>query len=473
MLPRFNDPRLVVAVVLAALCPTVAGAAAFQILEQSPKRLGTAYAGAATIGQDAATVFWNPAAMTQLDERQLSLGLTLISLRADFNDSGQTTATGPEGEIGTVSPVPVVYYVEPLGERWRLGIGINAPYGLVTGYDNDWRGRYLATDSALRVINFNATLAYALTDRLSVAAGLDLQYITATLERAIDSHAACLAAAQTAVERIVGSPLADLIPGDIVPSTLCAGNPAPGTRSADSSVKVEGDDIGLAYDLSLLYELGQHTRIGFVYRSGAEFTLEGQAHFDKDGACTSPQISLLPGASLCSRALSTVEGPIKAKVELPDVFILGVSHDLTPSWTLHGSIIHTQWSSIQKIEVINTDNGRSLSSLELKYEDVLRYAAGATFDPAGPHTWRFGFSYDETPQTDPEFVTARLPDGDRLWVTLGYSYAFSDDVSMDIGYAHIFVNDVKINRVTRSGKRLKGTYEGAADLLGVQLNWKF
>lgn len=456
---RIKHHGLVVAVVLAALWPVLAWGAAFQILEQSPKRTGTAYAGAVTIGQDAATVFWNPAAMTQLEKRQISVGVSLISLRASFEDSGQTTATGPEGDIEALSPVPVAYYVQPLGERWRLGIGINAPFGLTTGYDNDWRGRYFATDSALRVINFNVALAYALTDRLSVAAGLDVQYAKATLERAIDSHAACLAAAQASA---------------IVTPLSCAGAPAPGTRSADSSVKVEGDDIGVGYDLSLLYEWGKHTRIGLLFRSGVEFTLEGKASFEKDQACTDPAIDLLPGPSLCSRALSTVQGPIKAKLELPDVFMLGISHELTPEWTVHGSIIHTQWSSIQKIQVVNTENGRTLSQLELKYEDVMRYAIGATFDPPGPHTWRFGTSYDETPQTDPEFVTARLPDGDRIWLTVGYSYAFSDNASIDLGYAHIFVNEVKIDQLKPgTGKRLKGTYSGAADILGVQFNYEF
>lgn len=462
---------LAIAAIFAALCPVAALAAAFEILEQSPKRLGTAYAGAVTVGEDAATVFWNPAAMTQLDERQLSLGLSLISLRADFEDSGQTTATGPEGDIGTLSPVPVVYFVQPLGERWRLGIGLNAPFGLATGYDDGWRGRYHATDSKLRVVNFNTTMAYALTERLSVAAGLDFQYATATLERAIDSHAACLAAATEAVTRLTG-PLADLIPGNVVPSTLCLGSPVPGTRSADSGVHVEGDDIGLGYDLSLLYEAGTHTRIGLLFRSGVEFKLEGEASFAKSSACISPEIQL-PRPSLCSRALSTVQGPIKASVELPDVLMVGISHRLTAHWVVHADVLHTQWSSIQNISVVSTKNGRTLSTLDLKYEDVMRYALGATFEPGGPHTWRFGISFDETPQTDPQFATARLPDGDRLWLTLGYSHAFSDDASLDIGYAHVFVDQVKINKVTRSGKRLKGIYEGAADILGAQFNWTF
>ncbi|MBT6539804.1 MAG: hypothetical protein HOL58_10005, partial [Francisellaceae bacterium] len=41
-------------------------AASFQIQEQNAKDLGTAYAGAGSLGEDASTNFYNPAALTEV-----------------------------------------------------------------------------------------------------------------------------------------------------------------------------------------------------------------------------------------------------------------------------------------------------------------------------------------------------------------------------------------------------------------------
>jgi long-chain fatty acid transport protein len=60
-------------------------------------------------------------------------------------------------------------------------------------------------------------------------------------------------------------------------------------------------------------------------------------------------------------------------------------------------------------------------------------------------------------------------------VALGATYDFSKQLSFDIGYAHLFVDDVKINNTTEGSiaHNLKGTYESSVNIFSLQANWKF
>ncbi|MGH8757408.1 MAG: outer membrane protein transport protein, partial [Burkholderiales bacterium] len=63
---------------LAAMFSGLAGgafAAGFALNEQSGSGVGVAFAGSAASGEDASTVFYNPAAMVRISGTQLSLGV--------------------------------------------------------------------------------------------------------------------------------------------------------------------------------------------------------------------------------------------------------------------------------------------------------------------------------------------------------------------------------------------------------------
>ena len=57
---------------LAAWSPR-ASASAFQLAEQNGSGLGNAYSGQAAVAEDASTIFWNPAGMTLIPDRQVTL----------------------------------------------------------------------------------------------------------------------------------------------------------------------------------------------------------------------------------------------------------------------------------------------------------------------------------------------------------------------------------------------------------------
>lgn len=450
--------RSALAAAVLATAPGAAVASSFQILEQSPSLQGTSFAGTATAAEDATTVFFNPAAMSELEGRTITVGASVILPDADFDNAGSTNSTGvaplpgPDDTTDEAGVVPSLYYAMPINERWHFGLGINAPFGLATDYDDDWVGRYHATDSELVVLNINPTFSWAATERLSLGFGLDYQRIDATLENEVDSFAAC-----------TGAPGAT---PTACSSTALGTALAPATRSQDSSVEIDGDDDDVTLDLSLLFKFSEDTRVGASYRQGGDFTLDGDADFDQSAACQTN--------GGCSAVLSTLDGDIEAPVELPDVFTVSATHAVNDRLSLHGDIAYTQWSSIDTIEITNTDNGQRVSELELDYDDTVRVAAGATYRTGGAWTWRGGVAFDEAPQTDATLQTPRVPDEDRTWLSFGFNYAVSEDASIDFGYSHIFVDDIDIdNTDSGSGNTLTGDFDASVDILALQGTLRF
>ena len=184
-------------------------ASGFAIAEQSVKGLGSAFSNTAEAG-DASTVFFNAAGLGFLEGTEIITGGHIILPRTSFTDQGSTinaaigggslaaTALNAGGDPGVGALVPNLYMHHQLkgvlGDRVHLGFGINAPFGLKTNWEEGWTGRYHALTSSVKTINFNPTVAFAVTDTFSVGAGVSPQYIEARLTNAFDQSTACIGA---------------------------------------------------------------------------------------------------------------------------------------------------------------------------------------------------------------------------------------------------------------------------------------
>src|SRR5712692_5753668 len=147
-----------------------AGAAGFQLLEQNASGLGNAFAGTAAVAEDASTIFFNPAGMTRLPGSQLVIVASGIRLSAKFHDAGSSAALGTNegGDAGDWAVLPILYYAMDINPSWKFGLGVNSPFGLKTEYDSQWIGRLQGIKSELQTININPSLAYRISDTVSV-----------------------------------------------------------------------------------------------------------------------------------------------------------------------------------------------------------------------------------------------------------------------------------------------------------------
>jgi len=445
-------------------------AGGFALVEHGASGMGNAYAGAAAVAHDTSTIWFNPAGMSELSGRELGIGLHVIVTDTDWSDRGTSLnaafdgapVPGPDSsEVGTTTPIPNLFYSAPIDERWSYGLAISAPFGSSTDYDEGWKGRYGSLESRISVIDVNPAVSYRVSDTVRLGAGLSVQFASAELTSAVDSSAACFGTVGS-VEPVacVQSGLADF------------GNPA-----LDSRGEISGDSTAFSFNLGALFLPRPGTRIGLAYRHGAEHELEGDADFTTEDTLR----GLLDGFGAADGA----PGPLSSfltdtggdvELDLPATFMVSVAQTIGERVELLGDITWTGWSSIEEIRV-EYDNPLQPDTLSLQdWEDVFRYSAGINFSLNERLTLRGGVAFDEEAIPSPARRTPRIPGNDRTWLAFGAGYDIGDNITIDVGYAHLFLPDTAIDNdaaESPGSTTIRGEYESGADILSAQFSWHF
>ena len=127
-------------------------------------------------------IYFNPAGMTLLQGSQISLAGDYVSPSAKFwgaRHRHHSTATG--GDAGKAAVVPSLYFATDILSGLKFGLGVNAPFGMMTEYDFPWAGMTQAVKSELTTVNVNPSLAWAVNDRFSLGIGVNWQSVDAEL----------------------------------------------------------------------------------------------------------------------------------------------------------------------------------------------------------------------------------------------------------------------------------------------------
>jgi long-chain fatty acid transport protein len=443
---------------------TGANAAGFALLEQSSSRLGTAFAGSGAAADDATTLFYNPAGLTRLGRGEAAALPSAIEITSEFHDTGSRSAIGQPlgnsgGDAGGWNLAPSIYMSTPLSDNLVVGLGVNAPFGLKLEYDSGWIGRFQAINSELKTMNFNPTVAYRINERVAVGVGLNYQRIQAELTNAVNYSAVIAQGLQQLVAAGQLSPAA--VPGLIAANAGLEGN-----------ASVRGDDDAWGYNVGLMFDLSDATRLGLSYRSTTGYKLEGFARFTPPTVTQSTGAAIVGAASAAGGPLAT--GPASVSIKMPDSALLSLRQKLGSKMELLADIGWTGWSTIQELRVVR-DSGATVSATPEHWNDTWRFALGATYAFTPTMKLRGGAAIDETPVPDAT-RTPRLPDTDRTWLTLGWQWQPTDAITADVGYAHLFCKDAPMNQdagnVAAFGA-LVGEQTSDIDIVSVQIGYRF
>ena len=396
--------------------PLAAYAAGFALIEQSGSGMGNAFAGGSAVAEDASTVYFNPAGMTYIEGTQLVGALHLIKPTAEFNNNGSIAGAGKPlggsgGDAGDLAFIPNAYFKMDYSGTIKLGVGVNAPFGLKTEYENGWIGRFQALKSEVKTVNINPAVAFKVNDQLSLGFGVSAMWAQATLTRAVN----------------IGL--------------------------AESSVHIKGEDWGFGYNLGAIYQATPDTRIGMAYRSKVDQHLEGDAKF---------------GAALAANNTS-----VKASIALPETFSVSAFSKIIDTWDVMGDVTWTHWSRFKEL-LIDFSNAVPDSRTVENWDNTMRYSIGANYHYSDTIKLRAGLAYDEEAISD-EFRTARIPGNDRKWVSLGANWKLAANSSVDVGYSHLFISDASINDNQSASFNgiVKGSYDGSVDILSFQYTHNF
>ncbi len=223
-------------------------------------------------------------------------------------------------------------------------------------------------------------------------------------------------------------------------SQAAAGTPNP------PIARMKGDDNSWGWNAGVIWSPDGATRVGLAYRSQIKHELRGN--------------------------LAPADIPVVADLTLPETFSLSFFRPMNAKWDFLADITWTGWSSFDQLTVRHAANDATLAYTDESWDNARRYSVGVNYHMNKKFSWRAGLAYDETPIPDAEHRTPRIPDADRTWITVGGQYRMSQKAIIDFGYAHLFINDSRIDH-TANGTHTLGTFSNRVDILSAQYTHKF
>ena len=169
------------AAVMAVCAASAAHAAGFMLTEQSAGALGRAYAGVGVDGTDLSGVYYNPATMTLHPGTQIQAGFVAVGLDLAFEGTGPNSDVSENGQYNTQA-IPHGYISHQISDSMWVGLAMTVPFGMGTEYDDDWRFANRGISAEVLTFDFNPNVAWKVSDKLSLGAGMSIQYASADLK---------------------------------------------------------------------------------------------------------------------------------------------------------------------------------------------------------------------------------------------------------------------------------------------------
>ena len=380
-------------------------------------------------------MFWNPAAVGQFNGINTESSYSVIFPNSDIHALPGSSLLGvpgisaDSGNIGLDAVVPASYASMQLSPNLVLGLSLNAPFGLTTKPDNRfWAGYTQATTSKVQTYNLQAALGYRLAPGLIVGAGVQAELIKGTLRKAVPA-------------------------------------PAPPLTASSPDATVDADDIAYGFTAGVLWNPNPGTTIGLGFRSSINHDLDGNL-----------DVSGLP-VGLAG---------ITTNIKTPETVTLSLRQSLTPQLTGLATVEWANWSRLQSLDISCTSvnvnlgcfaPGQLRNSIALGWHDSWFFSGGLEYALSPVATLRTGLAWEKSPIQNPDERTVRTPDSDRIWASVGASWKFSPNASLDFAYTHIFVQDASIDRTESAAPglpiRLVADVDASVDIVSVGFKYKW
>ena len=397
--------------------PAMAGG--FEVREQSSYFQGMSFAGAAAGGSNLSSIFWNPAASAYVGPGLVTdSSYSLINVKSHINATG-LTGVPPGVDCGT----------------FDCSVGIGGAVLVPASY-----------------------MAYRLDSRTVFALAMNSQFGSSTKpdnrEWIGQLHAR---SAKLFSINVNPSMSYEVAPGlsvgvglqvqllDLMHLRSASNLPSP----TDVSNTLSGDDIALGFTAGINWRPNPGTSIGLGYRSSIKHSL--------DGSLKGPAVG---GGSV----------PISADVTTPDKVTLSFAQEVSPAFRVMGTVEWTRWSALGVIPIDPVG-----LKLDFQWHDGWLFALGGEWNVSPKLALRAGAAYEISPVQDPTERLVQIPDADRVWVSVGGTYRFSETTAMNFGYSHVFVQDATLERNLTTGTppTLFAKTSSSVDVFSVGLTMKW
>lgn len=406
----------VAACAIAAVSVPDASAGGFAVREQSTELQGMSFAGAAAGSIGLGSMYFNPATVTQHDGLNSDKNIALIIASSRAKD-GVATAGG--------------FTIPGSGDSGDIGSGLLGSVAPVPAsyYSYQW--------NEMVYFGLSINSPYGLETESGAWVGGPHGF-------------------KSRITNIVGTPTVGVklsenfsVAAGVQVSYIDGRLTTAFPNTKATLTEVEGDDFGVGFVAGLTFDLSEYTTLGIGFRSEIEHTLKGTFTTNTIPLTTSMQ----------------------ADVTLPAQATVSVSHRFNDQFKVAASAEWTDWSTLETLIIETTPLGNLTQTFDWK--DGWFFALGGEYAYNEALTLRAGVAYEKTPVTDANRGT-RVPDEDRLWVSVGGTYEWNDWMTLHGSYTHIFIKDGDVN-LPQAGAvpSLTASFEQSVNIVsvGATLNW--
>ena len=401
----------------------------FSIFEHGAKATAMGGAFAAT-ADDPSAIFYNPAGLAQQRHTAFMFGGTAINFSNEFRgDDNDAFTSGARGTYRNHTFVPPNgYVIVPIGSNLTFGVGLFAPFGLRTNFQEPFIGRFVSRDANIKTISVAPTVAWQTSDgKLAIGGGGEYRRARVILS-----------------------------------ANRGANNPFTQHFTDVASTYLSSDwDHAWGYNVGLLYKPGAW-RVGAAYRSAMKIDFNGFA-----------EVTQLPTGFPQFDGLVRSQLPpsqaVRTSIDFPATASFGLATTMIPNWDIEADVIHTTWSRFKTLQVNFLQTPKDSFARDQNWENTNSFRLGANHPVTPKWDVRLGILYDQNPQPV-EVVSPLLPDADRVGASFGVGYHCGNWVLDATEFALHFKQR---STEGRSADNFNGTYKTDANLISLNLGYRF
>jgi long-chain fatty acid transport protein len=429
--------------------------------------------GGASLGMSGDTNLMNtnPAGISTIKSRRIDAGLGLlmpaVNYKNDLNDVDSESS---------IFPLPSIGYVHGgTGSPWTFGIGFYAQGGMGATYEDvkhsifrnyqDPQQSLVGQQyhSSIAYMKLSPTVAYQVTDELSVGASLNIGYAMMEMNMPYSIDPSLM---KGAVPGMGGMTFGNMFGGPMAQGGLGYEEV---TAYADLKDGVTGMGIGAKFGAQ--YELSDKITVGAAYTMKTTLDFSGDASMDMNSQFGDAYGRMVQGAMAATPGITQAQAMEGVNGQLVDMGIdqsLGMAADydvdIEFSWPRQfgfgGAYEHSSnlrfaadvswinWSDSMESFVMKLKGGNNANitqmmgadsmtmEMPLDWEDQVALAFGVEYGATDELTLRGGFNYAKNPVPG-ETVIPIFPAVVQSHITVGAGYKLTESFSIDGAYEYV------------------------------------
>jgi long-chain fatty acid transport protein len=273
----------------------------------------------------------------------------------------------------------------------------------------------------MQTVNINPNLAWRATEKLSLAAGINILNADLTLERNVNLS---------------------------------------WFQLPDASQNFSGDDYGYGFKLGIIYNFADNLSFGASYTSKIDIDLSGNMTYDLPVNSPPPVSSYFTNTNA------------RLSFELPARLHAGVFYKVSDAIHIEGSVNWEEWSRFEKLRLATKDpaGGYSSSFIDKDWNDITSFSFGVKYIVFPDFVLLAGYYKEDSAIPDHTFEPS-IPEADKAFYSIGLTKKWKS-IETALSYAFGEYEDrIKNNRVGEEfGSTVNGTYEQSINMVALYIS---